>query len=197
MLTRIEAPAEWPISLEEVKAFLRVDHDDDDTDITRFVGTAIANLDGRDGILSRCLVTQTWRMTVDRFYREIELPLPPCQSVSEIIYLDPSGVEQTLSPSDYRVYGIGGDDYARIRAATAWPSTQCVPDAISIEFVAGYPMSDGSPAVSQVPSPILDAMLQHVALLYENREAAQAGDELKRLPLGYDDLIRPYRIRCF
>lgn len=62
---RTVAPAETPVTLTEAKAHLRVDFDDDDTLIASLVNAATDYLDGWDGILARCLVTQTWTLERD------------------------------------------------------------------------------------------------------------------------------------
>ena len=44
-----------------------------------------------------------------------------------------------------------------------------------------------------VPGDIMEAICQHAAHLYENREATTLGDDAALVPLGYYDLIGPYR----
>ncbi|RAI43981.1 head-tail connector protein [Rhodoplanes roseus] len=45
-----------------------------------------------------------------------------------------------------------------------------------------------------VPEPVKHATLMHAAALYENREAATYGTgAMETAPLGFDDLIGPYR----
>ena len=44
-----------------------------------------------------------------------------------------------------------------------------------------------------VPGDLKEALGQHAAHLYENREATTLGDDAALVPLGYYDLIGPYR----
>jgi hypothetical protein len=60
----LTAPAAEPLSLTEAKAFLRVEHDDDDAIIASLVASARNHVEA----LTRCgLITQTWRLALDRW----------------------------------------------------------------------------------------------------------------------------------
>lgn len=62
----VSAPAEEPVSLEEARGFCRVDSDfyDDDALISSLI---VAARQDAEKITWRALVTQSWRMVVDRF----------------------------------------------------------------------------------------------------------------------------------
>lgn len=79
---RIIAPAELPVMLSDAKAHLRVDFDDDDFLIGSMVNAATDYLDGWNGILGRCLVTQTWTIERDEGC-EFVSPFPQSELVSE------------------------------------------------------------------------------------------------------------------
>lgn len=168
-LTVATTPAEPPISVAEAKAFLRVEHDDDDEEILAMIEAETARLDGRDGILGRALVTQEWVLTLDAFPAAyIELPLPPCQSVEFLTYLDAAGDEQDIT--DFRAYGLGGSDPVRLypAAGSSWPDTAELPGAVTVEFTAGY----GDPA--DVPAIIREGIKAAVAARYDKREPASS-----------------------
>lgn len=182
MLTRATAPAESPVTLAEAKAHLAVTHSSDDTIIQLYLDAAVAHLDGAEGTLSRCLVTQTWDYALDCFAQTIHVPLPTLQSVASVKYIDPDGTEQTVDPSAYTVAG------QRIVAGGAgWPSTDSVPHAVTVRFVAGYG------AAEDVPAAIKAAILLYVGDAYANREAG--GDQLF-VNQACQRLLRPYgRVR--
>lgn len=58
----VSAPSDL-VTLDEVKAHLRVDHDDDDPMIGQHILAAIGYLDGYRGILGRAMKSQVWRET--------------------------------------------------------------------------------------------------------------------------------------
>ena len=104
-LTLISAPATTPVSVAEAKTHLHITGSDDDTYIGDLVDVATGYLDGRDGALSRALITQTWDYTLTSFPQEdhIAIPLPPLQSVTSISYYDTNGDSQTFASSKYLV----------------------------------------------------------------------------------------------
>jgi uncharacterized phiE125 gp8 family phage protein len=58
----LTAPAAEPLSLAEAKAFLRVEHDDDDGVIAALIAGARLYVEGQT---RRALLTQTWRLVLD------------------------------------------------------------------------------------------------------------------------------------
>ncbi|HEX2529820.1 MAG TPA: phage head-tail connector protein [Geminicoccus sp.] len=184
MLTLVTPPVSLPVTVQEAKDFCRVTHDDEDAGIAAMIGAATAALDGPEGLLGRALMTQTWRLTLDRFPPMISVPMPPCQAVTSISYLDATGIEWVLSPDAYEVTGLGGHIAAKIRPlrGTSWPRARYGDGAVQVEFVAGW---------SVVPERLRQAILAHVSSMYDGREC-QAG-----MTAGYDDLVRSYRLWSF
>lgn len=166
-LTLITAPAALPVTVAEAKAHLRVDHSIEDTLIENLIKVATAELDGRQGLLRRALITQTWDMQLLTFpfVQRIELPFPPLQSVTYIKYLDDDGVEQTLSTDVYEVVKTGEAAYIRRRRDQLWPVTFEDTDlGVTVRFVCGYGGTSAS-----VPENIRAAMLLRIGELYNFR----------------------------
>jgi uncharacterized phiE125 gp8 family phage protein len=175
----ITAPESLPVTLAEAKAQLRVDHTDEDALITRLVKAATAYLDGRTGILGRCLVTQTWELTLDAFpAEEIELPLGPVQSVTSVKYVDTAGVTQTVPEADY--YLDNASISAWVMPQIEWPDTMEAANAVTVRYVAGT-------APAAVPDALRHAILVMVSAWYDKRAA---GD----MPLAAGALIAPHRV---
>jgi uncharacterized phiE125 gp8 family phage protein len=191
-LIRTDPPATLPVSLEELKGHAHIDGIIEDARIADFLRTATAKLDGREGLLGRCLITQSWGLTLNGFSREITLPLPPCQAVLEIRYVDPAGVVQILAPDAYQVFGLGDANPAQIQPAFggAFPATWCAAESVVVQFRAGYGDAE------DVPEPLRTAIKMHAAHLSEHRESVAAG-ALAEVPQGYHDLVLDYRIWSF
>lgn len=156
--------------------------------------------------LGRALITQTLVLTLDGFPGQyfgviasrrwahgacwrIELPRPPLQQVSEIRYLDESGVQQTLDPSAYRV--TTGREPAAIEPAygATWPSTLPVSEAVEVEYVAGYG-DDGA----SVPRSIRHALTMMVGEWLEFREGLVVGTIAEPIPNSVKFLLDGERV---
>ena len=194
-LTRITPPTSTPVSLVDAKQHLRVSSADEDFLIESYVKAATQHLDGRDGALGRCLLTQTWQLKLDRFQDPITVPLPPCQSVTSIQYVDVDGNTQTLAASEYHVARMDDAAPAIIRPAygKTWPSTRPIPESVIVTFVAGF---GDDPA--DVPETIRTAILEHVGTLFENRESTIVGlSAIEEFPGGAQDLVLEHKAWMF
>lgn len=192
----VTPPATEPVTLDQAKQHLRVDHDADDTLITTLIEAARHLVEGR---LKQSLVTQTWDFYLDGWYEEVLNYYPgryaarevvylakgPVQSVASVKYLDGSGVLATWAPSEYIVTpGLPG----RITPAYSrtFPTTLPVVDSVVIRYTAGY---------STVPGNLRAAMLLVIGHLYENREETISGTIISELPLGVEALLAPHAHR--
>jgi hypothetical protein len=71
----VAPPVSQPVTLEEAKLHLRVDHDDEDALISGLILGAVGHLDGWRGVLGRAIMPQTWAVSVD-CAGEYQLPMP-------------------------------------------------------------------------------------------------------------------------
>ena len=169
-----EAPKAEPISLEEAKAHLRVDGEDEDALISGLIKAA---RNYAENYTNRAFVTQTITAYLDFFPARycIELPKPNLQNVVHIKYYDSDNAEHTFSSDNYFVDDISFVGRVALNYGKSWPSfTPRRVNAVEIEYVAGY-----GDAV-KVPESIKQAMLLLVGHWYHNREAeGQVGKELE------------------
>jgi hypothetical protein len=177
MFVAVITPAEPVVSVDEAKAHLRVDFDDDDDLIEGLVAAATATLDGPDGVLGRALGTQALEATLEGFpgarhlalgglwhsgfNRErhgVPLRCAPVQSIVSVEYLDANGDPQTLPDT---VYELTADGRLRLKFGQCWPQTQTHDAPVTVSYVAGYEV---------LPPPLRAAILLLTGDLYENRE---------------------------
>lgn len=187
-LERVTAPAGQIVTLAEAKAHCRVDGSEDDAQLQSMILAAQSALDGDGGSLGRALLTQTWRLVLPRFATHLQIPLPPLRTIDAIHYYDRATVLQVLPVDDFYV---SRSEPAVLIARGPLPDTAARPDAVEIEFTAGY----GAPG--DVPAPIRHAILQRVAALYENRESALYGTGSFQHVPGGDEFLEPFRVRAF
>lgn len=191
--------ASEPLTLTEVKNFLRIDGTDYDNILTPLIKTVRQIAEKTTG---RDMINKTWKTYLDYFAfgaygsnylncfpfflggNAIELLKSKLQSITSIKYL----VDNVLTVYDSSNYYITNDsDYASIyltSTATAPSSVDVRKQAVEIIFVSGYGASS-----SDVPQALRQAMLTHIAFLFEN--AGDCGDEAKNLATR---LYSPYII---
>lgn len=183
-VVRVQAPAATPVSLADVKLWLRVDHSDDDSLIMQLIAAATDTLDGT-GLLGQAIVTQTWRQICNEAPSGelLELELGPVQSIAGVEWTARDGSTVTGDPADFSLATDGGKWWVR---SAAWPrDLSTAPGALRIDFVAGFGDS------VDVPAAIKTALMLLIGHWYEHREAT--GTALSEIPMGVRDLIERYR----
>lgn len=180
-------PVGEPVSVAEAKDQSRILIDAEDHLVESYLEAATAHLDGRDGILARALMAQTWDYTLPCFPvdRWIPLPLAPVQSIVHVKYRDTAGTLQTFSASNYQLSADKTvNPKIHLAVGASWPGTRDEPDAVQIQAVYGYAL---------VPAPIRQAIVLIAAHWYVNREAV--GDtvgEKAEIPFGATQLLSPF-----
>lgn len=122
---------------------------------------------------------------------EIIVPLSPLISVDSIKYIDPAGVQQTMSSGDYKVDTLS--EPARIIPAfgKTWPTTRQEINAVEVTFTAGFG------AASAVPAGIRAAIIMYVKAHYEATFDNVKNDEYQRRMKAVDLLLIPHRVYTF
>jgi Phage gp6-like head-tail connector protein len=208
------APATEPVTLDEVRAHLRVDFNDDDALITTMMKAARRKIETTYFV---SCISQELVLTLDRFiqpgtsvpsygypmmglygwgpgigpwgwmtptWSAIDLR-PPVSSITSITYVDPTGALQTLASNKYTLApGTPGRVFPAIN--NIWPVTAVgIPGSVSIDFISGFATAD------LVPDDWKLAIKLSVGSTYENREQTVIGTRLVAvtLPDGIDDLM--------
>ncbi len=187
------APTVSPLTLEDLRAHLRlVDDDSEDASIEAYRDAVVGHLDGPTGILGRCLVNQTWDYYLPAFpaTTRLALPLAPLVSVTSVKYIDANAAEQTLASSNYRVLTGSRAEIEFIDTFSA-PTLDTRARAVTVRFVAGY-----GAAAANVPSAIRAALKLMVGDLHAQRETFVLGDAAYRVQTSVtvDALLRPYMV---
>lgn len=163
--------------------------------IAALISEARAHLDGKDGYLQRCLVTQTWELLLDQFPTgTLRIPLPPLQSVVSVKYLDGAAELQTMGILDYAVDAASEPGWIA-PGLNGWPATYNTLNAVIVRFTAGYPDDGNSPADlrANIPPPIKAAMKLMIGDLYGQRQAQIIGVSAMENPT-VKRLLAPFRI---
>jgi len=155
-------PAIEPVTLEEAKAFAKVDGTAEDTLIEGFIVAARSAI---EGILGRSLINQTIVLRLDAWADTVlPLPRPPLVSVTEVRTLDEDDVATVYEASNYYIMDGNKAELILRSNATAPQNVDRNHGGFEVEYVAGY-----GDTADDVPQGIRNAILQWVAVMYETR----------------------------
>jgi len=178
-LTLKTPPTTEPLTIAEIKEYLRLDADDttEDNDLTAYLTAAREYC---ETFQNRAYITQTWEMSFDHWPPlVIDLPRGSLQTVDTVSYKDSDGVTTELTENTDYVYSTRGI-IGRLAPpyGKSWPVATLFPlDAVVIEFTCGY----GDEATS-VPSKVIHAIKLLVSHWYEHRtplyDTNQAPEEI-------------------
>lgn len=170
------SPVDTLVGLDVLRSQCSIDDGESEADLTRWLRTAVAMIESRNG-LGWALLTQTWRLTLDRFEPCIRLPGCPVKSIVAVRYVAPDGTETALDETAWRF--VAGIHPARLTAAwgTVWPATRPIVGAVEIDYMLGEASGD------LVDPRLLDAIALLVGQRDAYREAIGRAD-LAALPFG-------------
>jgi len=153
-IERITPPATEPVTLSEVKNYLRVEHDQDDGMIGLMI---IGAREAAEAYLGTSFITQRWKMTLEHALPDIvPLRFGLVQAVISIEVFDEVGDATALSVDAYRL----SIDRRAVHILSPRSGFR-----FEITYDAGYGSTAGL-----MPGLIRQGILQHVAAMYEQRE---------------------------
>lgn len=161
-----------PLTAADLRLHCSIEASDTSFDslLTDYIAAANNRIEELTG---KAFGAQSWKLALDAFPAEIDLPRGPVTAVASIKYFDATGIEQTLDPSKYLVDLIS--DPARLVPApdAVWPASQARANAVTVQFTSGYTV---------VPPKILQCIRAAVAAWFQTREIAE-------LPAGVIELL--------
>lgn len=180
----LSGPAIEPISLAEAKAFLRIEHADDDDVVTALIVGARIYIETQ---IRRALITQRWRLVRDAWAQSGRIEVRPAPLKS----LDAVRVDDGQSePLEVDVEGFFVDTAGSTLVFAPWalPQPARTAGGIELDVTLGY----GDAAID-VPEPLRQAIRLLVGHWYENRGLVSP-DAGHLLPAAMRALLAPYRM---
>lgn len=177
---QISDPASFPITLQQVKEWTRVDANTSDAELSGLIQAATLSA---ESIMNRPIINRSYTQTMDFLPSVIVLQEVKVQSVTTITYLDTDGVQQTLAADQYRI--DFGSIYKRSSIEPAhsitWPNVRNVSGSVIITYVAGF----GEDA-NDAPADIQQAIAYLVGHYYDTRDIV---GENKMIPETAIDIL--------
>jgi uncharacterized phiE125 gp8 family phage protein len=178
-------PSAEPWSVAEAKAFLRVEHDDDDAVIAALIAAARGHV---EALTRRALLVQRWRFVLDMWpgSGRLDPRMGPLRSVIAARVFDTANNAHNIDAATFVV-----DAAANIIASPCWalPQPGRFAAGIELDVELGY-----GTLASDVPDALRHAIRMLVAHWYENRGLAAIGGNVAMLPAGVGALIAPHRM---
>jgi len=216
-LKETSAPAVLPVTLDELKAHLRVTNSDEDAYLTTILGAAVTMA---ENYLSRGLINRNVRMYMDYLpgfgrdfwawgsgamqlpvayatesvFRMFDLMRVPVAAVSQVVFVAEDDSEEVFAPTSYIADVDDPDQPARIilRRGAVWPVNIRVAKSIYCDYTVGY----GTTAAS-VPLPLRQGVLLIAAALWSNRgDNSDPQPDILQLP-AVKATLEPYRVMRF
>lgn len=186
-------PALEPVTLDEAKAYMRVDINTEDALITALIVSARSMVELH---LRRALIEQTLELTYDSQPEQdfIELPRPPMISLESVEYFGDDDLAQAFDITELIADASKSPAVLRLKRSSVWPVSLRPQASLVFEYKAGY-----GTAASSVPGPIKTAIMTIVAAWFEQRgqmeqmSSSQFGD-LSRIPPMALAMLAPYKV---
>lgn len=122
------------------------DHGAADAKVAGMIAAVQRTIDGPFGWLGHALGKQTLRLTLSAFPCDDVIDLyGPVSGNVVVTYLDVDEVEQTVDPASYRILA----DAIQFRRSFSRPTALCAPDAVRIQYDAGYEPDQVPPEAKQ------------------------------------------------
>lgn len=168
------------VALDDLKAWLRIDHGEEDGLLTDLIREVAAEAEVACNIR---ILRQTVRVECDGWADLARLPEGPVEPDAEIAisYIAPSGDSQVLDPAVYELRSDGLEAGIHLAPGRSWPALQ-TGGAVTLSVAAGY---------AAPPYDLRIAVKQRVAQLYDRRETAPVGAFST-----WDALLINYRRGC-
>ena len=179
----IVAPTVEPVTIDELKAHLRVTSDVEDADLARLITAAREHAEGQMG---RALAEQTRETSADAFPKSgvLRLGFAPVVSISSVKYLDEAGVEQTLDPTSYIVDTRSEPGAVMPTLGKSWPATAALPSSVRVQYVCG----------TTAPQILKQAILFIAAHWYEQGLPVNVGNIVTSVPHTLDAILWANRV---
>lgn len=199
-ITRLTAATVTPVSIPEMRAYLRLDSTSQDLVIELALKAAILFVQQKT---SRVLAPAAFRFSTPAWCEGIQLPLLPARSAIAVSYLDQNGNEVLVDSANWRFERIGGRGWIWRNTSFTIPTLYTFSkDRVFVDFEAGYDPDEGT-GTGDDPELVLRPDAKIVCMMlaqhwFEHRGVlggtASGGNTLKPFELASESLLQGLRV---
>jgi uncharacterized phiE125 gp8 family phage protein len=164
-----------PVTLSEMKTFMKVDLTDEEDLITSLIVSARDSLEKFAGV---GMTTKIYDYYIQSLEDVISIPLPPLQSIDNFVYNDSSYSETEIDSSNYKVFAYKNNlksEIVKLNTGT-YPTSSATYNPYRIRFSNGY-----GDTANDVPEGMKTAIKLTVSHWFENRESQAIPPEAKSI----------------
>ncbi|MBX3597050.1 MAG: head-tail connector protein [Rhizobiaceae bacterium] len=182
-LIRTSEPGAEPVTITELKQYLRLGHSSEDELLMGLISAAREDLERSTGL---ALIEQNWRLVLDDLPADgiIRLGRRPVREVTAVTMYDATGEPEALASTRYQL-----DAYSQPARLLVKDGPQDLRpmNGIEVDFTCGY-----GEAGPDVPDILRRAIIQLAAHWYEFRSSYGPADQPVSYPAGYERMISSY-----
>ena len=171
--TKTEGATPTFLTTAEVKNYIRVDYDVDDSFIDDLIEAAY---DAFEGFTSRSLRTYTIEAVWEQFGASVDLPYAPVTSVTKVEYRFEDGTNNDVTS----IWEQVGDEIRVLK-----PEQVAYGNRLVVTYEAGY---------TTIPRKLKVGLLKWIASNYEDRQDIIAGTIIAEMPNGSKHMWAEYRV---
>lgn len=182
-----ESPSpQLPVTLEEARAWLRIDDDEGDAELQRLIAAATEYC---EGVCNRSFYAKNYELRRDRFPVDVfYLPLGRVQSITSVQYVDNDQSPSLITwSSDEWISELNSDVAGRFtpRDTYSYPDADGELTEVIVTFVAGW-------TAQQIPERAKMAILYKVALMDMSRAPGDA--DARQYEGAVHNLLTAYKL---
>ena len=183
-----------PVTLQEAKDFLAVDHDEHDSLISSLITAARQRA---ENYCNQSFVEKRYVLALDNYPRKgtIKLPRGPVRSIISVKYNN--GTEEvTLSSNKYHLNNYASPAWILFKEPFT-PADE--PNSLKIQYITGFDsvsyIADGNeePAFP-FPEPVRTAIKMITRTMYDHRDDLVVGAAVNQIPKSSEYLLNDYRV---
>ena len=184
-----------PVSVSNLRAHMQMPETGDavadaeeNSLIEGFIDAAVFMFQKETGLV---LMAETWQVVFNYWDAEgFTLPLSPVNSIDSFIYIDASGVSQTLPAEDYSLMSQSLNPRVLVKSRQLVKAQE---NAVMIAVQAGYASTESNAQVSKIPGNALLAIKILATHYYNNRELSGAMQQYE-VPASYQCIVNMLRV---